>query len=174
MRYFLSPKVLYGGGALSRLAGEIRGKGNRAVIITGKTTGKFSDKIESILKDAGYETMVWKGSEPDPSMEAIREGGKVLTDFQPQWIIGLGGGSAIDCAKGAWLLYERPDLADADLSASVLPKAKLNLRQKSRFIAIPTTSGTGSEATWGAVITDKRKRRQKPSANYARNSPISL
>jgi len=160
MPYFLSPKVIFGKGALKRLGPEIEGKGDRAVIITDKNMVKYSDKIVEIVKDAGYEVMVWDGAEPDPALEVAMTGSKVLLDFEPQWVIGFGGGSSIDTAKAAWVLYERPDLASSELNRSIVPKAKLNLRQKARFLAVPTTSGTGADVTWVGVLTDTAEKKK--------------
>jgi len=158
--YFLSPKVLFGKGAMKRLGPEIEGKGSRAVLITDNTMVKFCEKIVVILENVGYEVKVWDGAEPDPSIEVALEGSKILIDFNPHWVIGFGGGSAIDTAKAAWVFYERPDLASGDLSKSIVPKIRLNLRQKARFLAIPTTSGTGADVTWVAVLTDTTKNKK--------------
>lgn len=150
MPYFLSPKVLFGKGALERLGPEIEGKGSKAVLITDKTMVKFCERLVETFRDAGYEVKVWDGAEQEPSIDVALAGSRVLLDFEPQWIIGFGGGSAIDTAKAAWVLYEKPDLA----GKPILPKVKLNLRQKARFISVPTTSGTGADVTWVAVLTD--------------------
>jgi alcohol dehydrogenase class IV len=80
----------------------------------------------------------------------VRRAAEIMTEYEPDWVIGLGGGSAMDAAKAAWLLYERPD---ADPTA-INPMEEYGLRQKARLLAIPTTSGTGSEATWATVLTD--------------------
>jgi len=77
-------------------------------------------------------------------------------EFQPDWIVGLGGGSSLDAAKAMWVLYERPDVDPENLD----PIEKLGLRRKARFLAIPTTSGTGSEATWTIVVTNVAERRK--------------
>lgn len=160
MQYFLSPKVIFGNGALRRLGPELAGKGGKAVVISDKTMVKFIDKLVETVKTAGYEVKIWDGAEPDPSIETALAGSKVLLDFNPQWVIGFGGGSAIDTAKAAWVLYERPDLASSDLNKSIVPKARLNLRRKAGFISIPTTSGTGADVTWVAVLTDTAKHKK--------------
>jgi alcohol dehydrogenase class IV len=153
MPYFLSPKVIFGKGALERLGTELRGKGVRAALMTDRTMAAHARKVVESLAQAGYEVRVWDGAEPDPAVEVAVAGSQFLLDFDPQWVIGFGGGSAIDTAKAAWVLYERPDL----LNQPILPKVELNLRQKARFAAIPTTSGTGADVTWVAVLTDKAK-----------------
>lgn len=154
MRYFLSPKVIFGRGALRRLGYELAGKGGKAAVITDKAMVKSIDKLVETVRAAGCEVKIWDGAETDPSIEVAFAGSKFLLDFNPNWVIGFGGGSAIDTAKAAWVFYERPDLGSSDPDRSIVPKAQLNLRRKARFISIPTTSGTGSDVTWVAVLTD--------------------
>ena len=165
MPYFLSPKVLFGRGILRRLGTELEGKGNKAVIITDKLMAKFSDRLVETVRNAGYEVKVWDGAEPEPAVEVALAGSKLLLDFKPQLVIGFGGGSAIDTAKAAWLLYERPDLASNEFHKSIAPRTTLNLRKQARFVAVPTTSGTGSEATWAVVLTDTAEHRKVAFAN---------
>jgi alcohol dehydrogenase class IV len=83
--------------------------------------------------------------EPDPCVETVQAGVQVAMDQEPDWIIGLGGGSPMDVAKAVWVLYERPDLEVGEIN----PMVPLGLRKKARLITIPTTSGTGAEVTWG-------------------------
>jgi alcohol dehydrogenase len=105
VRYFISPKVIFGKGALSRLGGDIQGQGNKAVIVSDRALMKQADQVMQVLHSAGYEVKVWDGVEPEPSLEIVLKGSQTLNDFQPQIIIGLGGGSAIDTAKALWLIY---------------------------------------------------------------------
>ncbi len=161
MPYFLSPKILFGKGALDRLGPEIEGKGGKAALITDNTMVKFSQRIVEIIKDAGYEVKVWDGAVQEPSMDVALEASKFLLDCAPQWVIGFGGGSAIDTAKAAWVLYERPDLE----GKPILPKVKLDLRRKAKFLSVPTTSGTGADVTWVAVLTDKEKQQKRVFAH---------
>jgi alcohol dehydrogenase class IV len=156
MPYFISPKVIFGKGSLKRLGPELKGQGSRAVLITDKTLVKYTGKIVQTVRDAGFEVRIWDGAEPDPAIEVALAGSRVLLDFKPQWIIGFGGGSAIDTAKAAWVLYERPDL----VSKPIFPKVELNLRRKARFLSVPTTSGTGADVTWVAVLTDTAEHRK--------------
>jgi len=155
MPYFLSPKVIFGKGAFKRLSLELEGKGERAAIITDRIMKEKCTELVESIRAAGYEVKIWDGVEADPTLEIALAAHQFLLDFNPQWVIGFGGGSAIDTAKAAWVLFERPDLASGDLTKAILPKVKLNLRQKARFIAVPTTSGTGADATWVAVLTDR-------------------
>jgi len=165
MPYFLSPRILFGRGILRRLGAELEGKGDKAVIITGKVVVKLVDRLVEVVGNAGYDIKVWDGAEPEPSVEGALAASSVLLDFKPQLVIGFGGGSAIDTAKAAWLLYERPDLAGTELDKTAGVRATLNLRKKARFVAIPTTSGTGSDANWAIVLADKAKQRKIGFAN---------
>lgn len=160
MPYFLSPKVIYGKGALKRLSAELEGRGSRAAIITDRTLKEKCGELVESLGAAAYEVTIWDGVEADPTLEIALAASRFLMESNPQWVIGFGGGSAIDTAKAAWVLYERPDLAAGDLTKSILPKAKLNLRQKARLVAVPTTSGTGADVTWVAVLTDRAMNRK--------------
>jgi alcohol dehydrogenase class IV len=160
MPYFLSPKVIYGKGAFKRLAQELEGKGDRAAVITDRFLKEKTEGLTEALKAVGYTVAIWDGVEPDPTTDIALSASRFLLDLNPQWVIGFGGGSAIDTAKAAWVLFERPDLASGDLSKAILPKVKLNLRQKARFAAVPTTSGTGADVTWVAVLTDRAANRK--------------
>jgi alcohol dehydrogenase class IV len=114
MPYFLSPKVIYGKGALKRLSVEMGGKGDRAAIITDHTLKeKCADLVESV-RAAGYEVTIWDQVEADPTLGITLVASRFLLESNPQWVIGFGGGSAIDTAKAALVLYERPDLATGD------------------------------------------------------------
>jgi len=137
-------------------------KGNRALIVTGKTVRKigYADKVTNYLKEAGIESEVFV-VEPEPSIETVIKGAEAARNYGPDLIVGLGGGSNIDAAKAIWALYERPDLE----AGSITPSIKLELRKKARLIGIPTTSGSGSEATWATVITNPAEERKMEIAN---------
>jgi alcohol dehydrogenase class IV len=147
---FTSPRtIVFGEEALEYLK-EIEGE--RAFIVSGKFVGRMgiADKVADYLKEAGMEVSIFKEVEPEPSVGTIVKGAKAMTEFRPDWIIGLGGGSSMDAAKAMWILYERPDMEVAMIN----PLEKLGLRKKSKLLCIPTTSGSGSEATWATIITD--------------------
>jgi alcohol dehydrogenase class IV len=152
---FISPEVVFGEEALSRLHALT---GERAFIVTDKNMESmgFIDQVIKALYTAGLECAVFNGVEPNPFIETAKEGAEAIKDFSPDWIVGLGGGSVIDTAKAVWVLYERPDIDPAEIN----PFSYLGLRKKARFIAIPTTSGTGSETTWALVLTDKKEGRK--------------
>ena len=154
MWYFSSPFVVYGEEALAHLE-QIEGE--RALIVTDPTLARLgiSARIEAILAEVGMETLVFAEVEPEPSLQTARRGAQIATEFQPDWIIGLGGGSPIDASKAIWAMYERPDLDPTDIN----PMITLGL-SKAKLIAIPTTSGTGSEATWALVLTDTAEHRK--------------
>ena len=108
---------------------------------------------------------------PDPTVETVLEGAKIALDFQPDVIIALGGGSAIDAAKGIWLFYEHPEIDFSDLHMKFMDIRKRvfkypPLGMKAKLVAIPTTSGTGSEVTSFTVISDPERGTKYPLADY--------
>jgi len=151
--------IAAGEGALEYLK-SIEGK--RALIVTGSIVKKmgFVDKVANYLKEMGMELEVIE-VEPEPSVETVKRGVELAKTYGPDWIIGSGGGSNIDAAKAIWVLYERPDLE----VASINPFIKLGMRKKARLICIPTTSGSGSEASWATVITNIKEERKMELAN---------
>ncbi len=155
MWFFNSPQVVFGEGALSYLA-QIHGK--RAFIITDAQMQAFGfvDRVKEQLAEAKIETRVFAEVEPDPSLDTVRRGAELVRAYEPDWIVGLGGGSAMDAAKAMWALYERPDLPPDGIS----PLEYLGLGKKARLITIATTSGTGAEVTWAIVLTDTRENRK--------------
>ncbi len=165
MWFFRSPTIVFGEGALDHLA-EIQGR--KALIVTDKNIVAlgFVDKLEARLSQAGLETAVFDEIEPNPSLQTVQQGARKALEVEPDWIIGLGGGSCMDAAKSIWIQYERPDLEADD----VAPFGNLGLRQKAHLIAIPTTSGTGAEVTWPIVLTDLEERR-KISIGHPENIP---
>jgi alcohol dehydrogenase class IV len=128
-------------------------EGKRVLVITDPIVSKLG-MLESVVKELKKEPRVidvFDQVEPEPSFENVEKVAAAASRFQPDLLVALGGGSCIDAAKGAWVRYERPDLK---LNA-VSPLTKLDLRKKARLVAIPTTAGTGSDATWVAVLTDR-------------------
>jgi alcohol dehydrogenase class IV len=169
MWYFVSPQIIFGEGALDALD-ELDGQ--RALIVTDATLVQIDivGQIEAHLDKAGIETHVFDAVEPDPSVKTVRRGAEIALDFNPDWIVGLGGGSPMDAAKAIWILYERPDLEPAEIN----PFFPLNLRQKARLITIPTTSGTGAEVTWGIVLTDTDEQRKMGLGNRENVADIAI
>jgi len=155
MWYFSSPEVVFGQGALTHLAML---QGRRAFIVTDQTMVSlgFVDKVVEQLQAAGLAHHVFAEVEPEPSLQTVQRGAQAMLDYAPDWIIGLGGGSAMDAAKAMWVLYEHPEMRPEEIN----PISPLLMRQKARLIAIPTTSGTGAEATWAIVLTDTEAQRK--------------
>lgn len=117
--------------------------------------------------------------EPDPSLDTIMKGVDSMNKFQPDVIIALGGGSAIDAAKGMWLFYENPDADFKNMSLKFLDIRKRaykfpQLGKKAKLVAIPTTSGTGSEVTSFAVISDKKENKKYPLADYELTPDVAI
>ena len=153
---FTTPRtIVFGENALEYLK-TIEGK--RALVVTDKVIRKlgFADKVASYLKQAGMTVEVLDEVETEPSTENVVKGAELARKYGPDWFIGLGGGSSMDAAKAIWVLYERPDME----VAAINPLEKLGLRKKARLICIPTTSGTGSDATWATMITDAKECRK--------------
>ena len=152
MARFTLPRDLYfGENALETLKTI---KGNKAVLCLGGGSMKrfgFVDKVVEYLKEAGIETKLIEGIEPDPSVETVMKGAKVMQEFEPDLIIAMGGGSPIDAAKAMWVFYEHPETTFDDIKD---PFTIPPLRNKATFIAIPSTSGTATEVTAFSVITD--------------------
>ena len=117
--------------------------------------------------------------EPDPSIQTVKKGLAILQSFCPDTIIALGGGSAMDAAKGMWLFYEQPDVNFDDLKQKFMDIRKRAFRypelgKKSKLVCIPTTSGTGSEVTPFAVITDREENKKYPLADYSLTPTIAI
>jgi alcohol dehydrogenase class IV len=102
------------------------------------------------------DTAIFDEVEPDPSLETVEKGAVAMLEFQPDWIIGLGGGSSMDAAKAMWILYEQPEIGLELLS----PWSTIGLRQKARFITIPTTAGSGAESGYAMILTDTSDHRK--------------
>jgi len=150
MWWFTSPKIVFGEDALEQLK-TVEAK--RVLVITDPVVTKLG-MLELVLKELKHVTPdvdVFDQVEPEPSFENVDKVAEAVRRFRPDLIVALGGGSCIDAAKAAWILYERPDLK----LEAVSPLTKLDLRKKARFLAIPTTAGTGSDATWVVVLTDR-------------------
>lgn len=169
MWYFRSPEIVYGEDALDHLSGL---EGQRAFIVTDATIVKlgFVDLVKDRLAQAGIAVQVFGEVEPDPSLQMVRRGSELMLEYEPDWIIGLGGGSSIDAAKGMWVLYEHPELDPRGIN----PFEPLELRRKARLICIPTTSGTGAEATWAIVLTDLEEERKLSLGSPATRPDLAI
>lgn len=125
-------------------------KSKKAFIVTDEYAVRFTSKIKSPYeKRHGIKFEIWDQAKPDAPLDTVKECAEKIRQFGPDLIFAVGGGSAMDTAKGAWLLYEHPE-ANFEILSPLIP---LNLRNKAKLVAIPTTSGTGSEVSGIAVIS---------------------
>jgi len=172
MARFTLPRDLYHGkGALEELKNI---KGKKAIVVVGGGSMKrfgFLDRVENCLKEAGLEVKLFEGVEPDPSVDTVMKGAEMMREFEPDWIVAIGGGSPIDAAKAMWAFYEYPDTTFEDLC---IPFNFPTLRTKARFCAIPSTSGTATEVTAFSVITDYKKGVKYPLADFNITPDIAI
>ena len=162
-RFTLPRDIYHGKGCLEELKNL---KGKKAILVVGGGSMKrqgFLDKAVNYLKEAGMEVQLFEGVEPDPSVETVMKGAEAMRAFGPDWIVAMGGGSPIDAAKAMWAFYEYPDVTFEDLC---IPFNFPELRQKAKFAAIPSTSGTATEVTAFSVITDYAKGIKYPLADF--------
>jgi alcohol dehydrogenase class IV len=134
----------------------------RAFIVTDEFSNKFAGKAARFLQSGGFNVEIWPKCLPEAPMEVVAECAKAMKAYEPDLIMAVGGGSVMDSAKAAWVLYERPDITELGM---ISPLDKLNLRKKALLAAVPTTSGTGSECTGAAVVHDTAAHRKIPLAN---------
>ena len=182
MQWFkVPPKIYFEAGSISYLSKmpEI----TKAFIVTDQSMVKlgYVDKIiYQLEKNASHiHFEIFSDVEPDPSFDTIDRGVEAMGQFTPDVIIALGGGSAIDAAKGMWLFYEHPDVDKEGLKLKFLDIRKRTYKYpklglKAKFVAIPTTSGTGSEVTSFAVITDKNNNVKYPFADYELTPDVAI
>lgn len=172
MARFTLPRDIYHGEGSLEVLKTLKGK--KAIIVVGGGSMKrfgFLDKVESYLKEAGIETRLIEGVEPDPSVETVMKGAEVMRDFEPDWIVAMGGGSPIDAAKAMWIFYEYPEFT---FEQAVVPFGLPELRQKAKFVAIPSTSGTATEVTAFSVITDYKAKIKYPLADFNITPDIAI
>lgn len=155
----------------------------KAFIVTdpGMVSLGYVDKILYYLRKRPEHVhcKIFSDVEPDPSIETVKSGADMMEEFQPDVIIALGGGSAMDAAKGMWLFYEYPDIDFNALRLRFLDIRKRAFKfpkmgQKARMVSIPTTSGTGSEVTSFAVISDKKNNMKYPLADYELTPNVAI
>ena len=164
MARFTLPRDLYHGENALEALKTLEGK--RAIVVVGGGSMKrfgFLDKVCDYLKEAGMEVALFEGVESDPSVDTVMKGAAMMREFEPDWIVSIGGGSPIDAAKAMWAFYEYPDTTFEQLC---IPFNFPKLRKKARFCAIPSTSGTATEVTAFSVITDYKKGVKHPLADF--------
>lgn len=172
MGRFTNPRDLYFGEGARHEVKNLKGK--RAIIVSGGSSmrrGGFLDDIENDLKSAGFEVAHIEGVESDPSVETVMSGAAKMSEFQPDWIIAIGGGSPIDAAKAMWIKYEYPETTFEDMCKVFgLPE----LRTKAHFCAISSTSGTATEVTAFSIITDYQKGVKYPIADFQITPDVAI
>lgn len=162
-RFTLPRDVYFGENAMENLKNL---KGSKAIVVVGGGSMKkfgFLDRAVDYLKEAGMEVEIFDGVEPDPSVETVMKGAAKMREFQPDWIVSIGGGSPIDAAKAMWAFYEYPDVTFESLC---IPFNFPTLRTKAKFCAVSSTSGTATEVTAFSVITDYSKGIKYPLADF--------
>ncbi len=172
MNRFTIPRDIYfGEDALDKLKSI---KGEKALLVIGggsvKENGNL-DKIQANLSEANINTKVIEGITEEPSTQMVQDHLHILKDYQPDWIIGIGGGSPMDAAKAMWISYEHPDLTFEDMAQPFNLPA---LRSKARFIGIPTTSGTASEISNLSVIKDSETGVKYPLADFELTPDLAI
>lgn len=183
MQWFkIPPKIYFEKGAIQYL--ENMPNISRAFIVTDETMvklGYVNKALYYLRKRRDYvHCEIFTEVEPDPSVETIERGVTSMNNFKPDVIIAIGGGSAIDAAKGMWLFYENPETSFDGLKLKFMDIRKRafqfpNLGKKAQLVAVPTTSGTGSEVTSFSVITDKKNGNIKyPLADYELTPDVAI
>ncbi|MDE5976988.1 MAG: bifunctional acetaldehyde-CoA/alcohol dehydrogenase, partial [Turicibacter sp.] len=177
----LPPKIYFEKNAIRYLR-DMK-KMEKAMIITdhGMYNLGYVAKIEDAIKRRRntVDVEVFFDVEPDPSIETVNKGVELMRRFQPDTIIALGGGSSMDAAKVMWLMYEHPEVDFNDIKQKFMDIRKRafkfpELGEKAKLICIPTTSGTGSEVTPFAVITDKSENKKYPLTDYALTPSVAI
>ena len=167
------PKVYFKRGSVDLALRELEGK-KRAFIVTDRflfNSGAV-DSITSVLDEIGIDHQIFFDVKPDPTLATINQAMEIIRPYEPDVIIALGGGSPMDAAKIMWLMYEQPDTNFEDISMRFMDIRKRicqipELGKKATMVCIPTTSGTGSEVTPFAIITDEKTHVKYAIADYA-------
>jgi len=169
----IPPKVYFKRGSTDLALRELKGK-QRAFIVTDRflfDSGAVYN-VTNVLEEIDVDYQIFFDVKPDPTLSTIDEAMTMINAYKPDVIIAFGGGSPIDAAKIMWLMYEQPDTSFEDIAMRFMDIRKRicdipDLCQKALMVAIPTTSGTGSEVTPFAVITDDKTHVKYPIADYA-------
>ena len=171
MRFTLPRDIYHGENALEALKTF---KGKKAFVCVGGGSMKrfgFLDKVVQYLQEAGMEVKLFEGIESDPSVDTVMKGAKEMQDFGPDWIVAIGGGSPIDAAKAMWIKYEPPECTFEDMCKLFgIP----TLRNKAKFCAISSTSGTATEVTAFSIITDYKKGIKYPIADFEITPDVAI
>ncbi len=179
--WFNVPKNIYFKyGCLPLAIKDLRGS-KRAMIVTDKALLDLGlvDKVTDALKTINLDYEIFYDVKPDPDLRTVKAGLKVMNGYKPDVIIALGGGSPMDAAKIMWLMYESPETKFEDLAMRFMDIKKRictfpELGKKAKMVCIPTTSGTGSEVTPFAVVTDDETGAKYPIADYALTPDMAI
>ena len=174
------PRLYHKYGCLGLALGDLAGK-KRAFVVTDKSLLDLgvAAKVTSRLEALGIDCSVFSDVLPDPTVSVVKKGLERILSYKPDVIVALGGGSPMDAAKLMWLMYEHPEVKFEDLALRFMDIRKRivefpKLGEKAIMVAIPTTSGTGSEVTPFAVITDDASGKKYPLADYALTPTMAI
>ena len=171
MRFTLPRDIYHGENALEALKTF---KGKKAFVCVGGGSMKrfgFLDRVVQYLQEAGMEVKLFEGIESDPSVDTVMKGAKEMQDFGPDWMVAIGGCSPIDAAKAMWIKYEHPECTFEDMCKVFgIP----TLRNKAKFCAISSTSGTATEVTAFSIITDYKKGIKYPIADFEITPDVAI
>ncbi len=174
------PKIYFKRGSVGFALRELCGR-KKALIITDKSLFQlgYTKKVTDVLEDMGIAFQIFSEVAPDPDTDTVNRALTLARSFEPDTIIALGGGSPMDAAKIVWLMYEHPEVKFDDLAMRFMDIRKRvcmfpDLGSKAYMVAIPTTSGTGSEVTPFAVITDSNTHIKYPIADYALSPNMAI
>jgi acetaldehyde dehydrogenase/alcohol dehydrogenase len=176
----LPGSIYFRRGCIAEAMKEFAGK-KRALIVTDDYLfrGGYADDLIAVLKKQGMEVDIFSQVQADPNLSTVRKCVEVANGFQPDLIVALGGGSPMDAAKIAWVMYEHPEVDFEDLALRFMDIRKRiykfpKMGIKAKLVAIPTTSGTGSEVTPFAVVTDDATGKKYPIADYELTPNVAI
>ncbi|KOV79776.1 acetaldehyde dehydrogenase [Nocardia sp. NRRL S-836] len=181
IQWFKVPPKIYFEPNSIRYLGEMAGV-HRVSIVTGRTVAKlgYADKVRSVLAGRSEPVAVQLIDfvEPEPSLQTVQRGAEMMREFQPDTIIAIGGGSSLDAGKLMWLWYEHPEVDFAEARGRFADIRKRLYRfpepERAKLVCVPTTSGSGSEVTPFAVVTDRETGRKYPLADYALTPSVAI
>ena len=178
--YKVPPKIYFKRGSLDYALRELKGK-RRAFIVTDRFmfNSGMASAVTKVLEEIGTDYQIFFDVKPDPTLATIREAMTMVKTYEPDVFVALGGGSPIDACKIMWLMYEQPDTVFDDIAMRFMDIRKRivdmpPLGAKADMVAIPTTSGTGSEVTPFAVITDEKTHIKYPVTDYALTPTMAI
>lgn len=174
------PKIYFKPGCLSLALKELKGR-KRAFIVTDKPLFDlgYTKKVTDVLDTLGIQYKIFSDVKPDPDLTTINKAREMVDSFEPDILIALGGGSPIDACKILWIMYEHPELKFEDLARRFMDIRKRifefpEMGVKAQMVAIPTTSGTGSEVTPFSIITDDKTGVKYAIADYALTPSMAI